>query len=171
MHLKEACRHILDQLSDVTRQLDDGEYTKPSEPLSQATLGQHLRHTLEFFFCLEAGVERGVVNYDRRDRSEWIEQNRKAGLDAVERVRAFVDSIGENRSLHLEVGYARASDQSMTVDTNLQRELIYNIEHAVHHMALMKIGLRDVAPHITIPAHFGVAVSTLRHRDSQFAVR
>lgn len=165
MQLREVCCRILDQLAEVTRKLDDGEYARPSESLSSSTLGQHLRHTLEFFFCLEQGLREGVVNYDRRERNEWIEQSRLAGLGAVERARGFVASLKDDRSLRLEVGYDRASDSTIVVDTNVHRELIYNIEHAVHHMALMKIGLREVAPHVQIPADFGVSVSTLRHLD------
>lgn len=171
MHLKEVCSRILDQLAAVTRQLDNGEYTRPSESLSGSSLGQHLRHTLEFFFCLEQGLRESVVNYDRRERNESVEQNRLAGLEAVERARAFVTSLKEDRSLQLEVGYDQASESTIVVETNIHRELIYNIEHAVHHMALMKIGLRDVAPHVPIPADFGVSVSTLRHLDSSIAPR
>ena len=44
-----------------------------------------------------------------------------------------------------------------------------NIEHAVHHMALVKIGLRDVAPRVTLPAGFGIVVSTLRHQERVLA--
>ncbi len=170
MHLREACCRILDQLADVTRQLDDGEYNKPSELLSFASFGQHLRHTLEFFFCLEKGLRDGVVNYDRRERNELIEQNRLAGLDALEQVRDFVASLKDDH-IKLEVGYDPSSAQMIIVDTNVRRELIYNIEHAVHHMAIMKIGLRDLAPHIPIPTEFGVAASTLRHNDSALAIR
>jgi len=170
MHLREACCRILDQLTAVTRQLDDGEYSRPSESLGSSTFGQHLRHTLEFFFCLEEGIREGVVNYDRRERNEWIEQNRLAGLDAVERVRNFVVLLKDG-NVKLEVGYERTGEQTILVNTNVYRELIYNIEHAVHHMAIMKIGLRDVAPHVPIPAEFGVAASTLRHNDSALATR
>lgn len=170
MHLREACSRILDHLAEVTSQLDDLEYSKPSELLSASTFGQHLRHTLEFFFCLERGLSEGVVNYDRRERNEWIEQNRLAGLDALERVRNFVGLLKDGH-VKLEVGYDQESDRTIIVDTNVYRELIYTIEHAVHHMAIMKIGLRDVAPHVPIPAEFGVAASTLRYNDSALATR
>lgn len=65
----------------------------------------------------------------------------------------------------LEVGYLQDSEECVPVETNFLRELTYNIEHAVHHMAIMKIGIREVAPLIVIPKSFGVAVSTLRYRE------
>jgi hypothetical protein len=70
------------------------------------------------------------------------------------------------RPLQLEVGYERNSDTHVTIDTNYLRELSYNIEHAVHHMAIMKIGLKEVAAYVPLPDDFGIAVSTLRHAES-----
>jgi len=39
----------------------------------------------------------------------------------------------------------------------------------VHHMAIMKIGIRQVAQRAAVPADFGVAASTLRYRDEVMA--
>ena len=50
------------------------------------------------------------------------------------------------------------------VESTLERELVYNIEHAVHHMAMIKIGLRQIAPEILIDKNFGVAQSTVNNR-------
>jgi hypothetical protein len=33
-------------------------------------------------------------------------------------------------------------------------------------MALMKIGIREAAPYVTLPEEFGIAISTLRYRES-----
>jgi hypothetical protein len=49
--------------------------------------------------------------------------------------------------------------------------LVYNIEHAVHHMAIMKIGIREVADYINLPDNFGIAVSTLRYRETMMAAQ
>jgi hypothetical protein len=73
--------------------------------------------------------------------------------------------------LKLEVGYKPDSEETMVIATNYLRELTYNIEHAVHHMAIMKIGIREVAGYINLPIDFGVAVSTIRYKDSELATR
>jgi hypothetical protein len=52
------------------------------------------------------------------------------------------------------------------MDTNYFRELTYNIEHAVHHMAIIKIGIREVANYVTLPADFGIAASTIRYKEA-----
>jgi hypothetical protein len=38
-------------------------------------------------------------------------------------------------------------------------------------MAIMKIGLREVADYITLPPDFGIAVSTLRYRETMMAAQ
>ena len=39
-------------------------YTEPKEILKGATIGQHIRHILEFFICLEKGLNTPLsVNY------------------------------------------------------------------------------------------------------------
>lgn len=163
--LKHACNTILDQLSDAVRQLTEAEFTCPSETLSGSSIGQHLRHTLEFFICLEQGCDKGVINYDKRAHDKLIETDKKTALLAIDHTRQFIVSQTPDKPLLLEVGYDLNSNEYISVQTNYFRELTYNIEHAVHHMAIMKIGIREIAPHTSIPADFGVAASTLRYRE------
>jgi hypothetical protein len=72
----------------------------------------------------------------------------------------------EDSSLALEVGYDVSKDEFITIATNYSRELVYNIEHAVHHMALIKIGVREAASYIDLPSDFGIAASTIRYKES-----
>lgn len=162
--LSQACNSILSQLSDAVQQLSETEYTFPSQTLSGSSIGQHLRHTLEFFICLEQGFEKGIINYDKRAHDKLIETNPEVALLTINGIRKFVSTQSSNKTLKLEVGYDLSSDENIQVETNFFRELTYNIEHAVHHMAIMKIGVREIAPHLSIPSDFGVAASTVRYR-------
>jgi len=44
------------------------------------------------------------------------------------------------------------------------RELQYNIEHAIHHMAIIKIAIGACFTEVELPANFGVAYSTVRYQ-------
>ncbi|TAG65626.1 MAG: DinB family protein, partial [Runella slithyformis] len=50
--------------------------------------------------------------------------------------------------------------------TTLSRELVYIAEHAIHHLAILKIALRAHFPDIALPVHFGVAYSTVQYQNS-----
>jgi hypothetical protein len=166
MNLTNACANILSQLSDLISNLQEPEFTKPVNALSNSTLGQHLRHTLEFFICLEQGYHQGVVNYDKRAHDKLIETDKFIAQLAIQRISDFVRQAHDDKPMKLEVGYDIHADDVCAIDTNFLRELTYNIEHAVHHMAIMKIGVREVAPHIALPPDFGIAASTIRYKES-----
>ncbi len=161
-----ASKSILNQLEDVVRQVLDEDFSKPSAALSQATIGQHFRHTVEFFICLENGFEKGVVNYDKRNHDHVIERDRLIASASLRRIRNFISTNHDDKTLKMEVAYERDCEDWVTIETNYRRELIYNIEHAVHHMAIMKIGIREIAPYVQLPADFGIAVSTIRYKEA-----
>lgn len=161
--LATACVDILDQLENAFQAISEKDFKKPSTALGGSTVGQHLRHTIEFFTCLEDGLRNGVVNYDKRSHNKQIETDLNVALLAIRSIRRFVEFTTNEGPLTLEVGYDRHNDEATKIPTSFKRELAYNIEHAVHHMAIIKIGFRDVAPYVILSNEFGVAVSTIRH--------
>jgi uncharacterized damage-inducible protein DinB len=171
MQLSNACVAILNQLSELVVQLKDTDYAKPSKALTNSTIGQHLRHTLEFFICLEDGYGKGLVNYDKRNHDKLIETDKFIALSTIQKIADFISSQKSDQSLKLEVGYNLNNEEAMTIDSTYLRELIYNIEHAVHHMAIMKIGIHEVAPYIALPSDFGVAASTIRYKKEEALVQ
>ncbi len=165
MKLIRACTDILAQLGDVLDAIEPIHFNTPSTALSGSTIGQHLRHTLEFFLCLENGYTTGTINYDKRSHDKQIERDTVLARQTIARIQDFVGKMDLDRALLLELSYDVETDREVTLDTTTARELVYNIEHAVHHMALMKIGIREVAPYIVLEKNFGVAASTVRHQE------
>ena len=52
----------------------------------------------------------------------------------------------------------------VNIKTNYYRELAYNLEHTIHHMALIRVGIAEVSS-LSVPENFGVAYSTLKFRE------
>jgi len=50
------------------------------------------------------------------------------------------------------------------VSSSFGRELVYCLDHAIHHQALIKIGLKELDCAQLVSEHFGVAYSTIRYR-------
>ena len=46
-------------------------------------------------------------------------------------------------------------------------ELVYNIEHAVHHMAIIRIAVQHEFPDLALDDEFGYATSTLKYLRKQ----
>ncbi len=165
MSLIRATEDILNQLTFTVNHLSSEEFTEPLNTLNNSTIGQHFRHTIEFFHILINAVEAGMVNYDNRNHDKTVETNQKVALKAIEYVRQNISIFEENVNLELSASYTEDGIEIFTIPTNLFRELAYNIEHAVHHMAIIKIGLLQLKPSLKIPKTFGVAVSTIRHQS------
>ena len=166
MQLIKASYSILSQLATVVEQIEEKDFSLPCPSLGNSSIGQHLRHTLEFFLCLESGCNDGLVNYDKRSHDKIMESDKHIALSTINRIKGCIADKVEDFTFILEVGYERNSEESVRMQTNYFRELTYNIEHAVHHMAIMKIGIREIAPYISLPLDFGVAASTIRYKES-----
>jgi len=167
MELSAACKNVLGQLSRVTNEIKESDFIKPVPSLNQSTLGQQVRHTLEFFICLIDGYNTGFVNYDKRKHDKTLESDKSLALSVIQKVVLFLDKNPVDKEIMLEACYDTDSDISQSVKSTYYRELAYNIEHAIHHMAIIKIGIQELCQYVQIPEGFGVAVSTIKYNKSQ----
>lgn len=158
VHLFEETKVVLVQLIESLNKLNYDEYTHKIEPLNNSSIGEHVRHIIELFQQLELGYNTGVLNYDARKRDERIQQN----LDfAIESIAKIVESITkENKKIQLITLF---TDNENLIETNYYRELMYNLEHCIHHQALLKIGFNYLGID-KLPEDYGVAKSTLIYR-------
>jgi len=167
MNLKVAASDLLDQLEGIIDQLSKEDFKMPLEILSDSSIGQHVRHTLEFFICLMDASNEGIINYDKRKHDKFIQEDKNLAISVIGSIKDFINKAEGNLELSLEMEYGVSDDEVQVniVPTNYERELAYNIEHAVHHMALMKVGIISSFEHVELPPYFGVASSTVRYKS------
>ncbi len=144
----------------VLAQLNTAQYTAPSHYLSGGTIGQHLRHILELYQCLLQGYESGMVNYEKRERNKRIEQDIHFAAGIMQQLLTGINLA--DKPLTLEVTPGMNTD-AVNIHSNFNRELLYNMEHTIHHMALIKVALHELTD-IKVPDSFGVAPSTLQYK-------
>jgi hypothetical protein len=70
--LQNAIQNVFVQLTTTLDQLNRQQYSQPCLTLFNATIGQHVRHIIELFQCLENGYASGSVNYEKRKRDTAI---------------------------------------------------------------------------------------------------
>ena len=90
MQVKEALLHTIGQVTDLLHQMDASAYCKPLPEFEGSTLGQHFRHILEFFVCLERGVPKGVIDYASRERNLLFEEVPGTALSSFEAFSAVL---------------------------------------------------------------------------------
>lgn len=161
--LQHAINNVFLQLTASLDQLNNEQYSMECATLSNATIGKHLRHVIELFQSLESGYDNGIVNYDKRKRDIRIETDKEFALALLNGIRKNLNK--EDKELMLESSYDDDSDEVILIKTNYNREVAYNLEHTIHHMALIRVGINAVSD-IQLPENYGVASSTVRHRQS-----
>lgn len=162
MQLQQAVNNVFVQLSATLDQLSQEQYVQPCKTLFNATIGQHVRHIIELFQCLENGYGSGLVNYEKRKRDLSIETDKAFASGLLVEVHQGLDR--SNKDLKLEACYDEHDPEPLTLDTNFYREVAYNLEHTIHHMALIRVGITEVSD-IELPEEFGVASSTIKYRQ------
>ncbi len=162
--LHATTREIITQLQHLLNQMQTASYADSLPILQGSSVGQHLRHVIEFYVCLSRQMDSGIVNYDDRQRNHQLETD----LGYTRRILGELsDEVAEwhtDKPLQLRAIYGDAD--GTLVPTSLARELVYLIEHAVHHMAIVKMAVTHHLPHIALPDSFGVAHSTRQHRET-----
>lgn len=163
MQLQQSIKSVFVQLSDTLEQLSAEQYKQPSKILFNATIGQHTRHIIELFMELDKGYESGTVNYENRKRDYLIETNK---IHAASLLHKIYEGLNKpDKELVLESNYNEQNTDLIAINTNYYREIIYNLEHTVHHMALIRVGVTEVS-NINLPQGFGVASSTIKYRQA-----
>lgn len=165
MKVTSVAIDLLHQLKDIVDLLSPEEYNRPLEILGNSSIAAHNRHSIEFFQMLFNGIDTGCVCYDNRLHNKDLESNIPFIVSEINNLCCKLESQNQNLKLNLKVSYPQ-SEISTELTTSIEREIIYNIEHLVHHMAIVKIGLKVSFPHVVINKSFGIAQSTIKYQES-----
>ncbi len=160
MNLIQGSIAVLTQSIFYLKQLSASEYAKKIDLMSNSTIGQHSRHFIEFYQCLLSQAPNLEVNYCLRTRDLNIEEDPKAAIVAIETIITNLENLDLDTKIFLYT--SKLGDEK--IPSTIARELHYNIEHCIHHLALIKIGLKITRPDLVLPESFGVAPSTLNYR-------
>jgi len=174
--LNAAAKDVLQQGCIFLDRIGDETYARPLEGSADekpaASLGAHYRHVLDHFLCLAEGIMTGQVNYDRRRRNPQLESSVTCARLVTE---GLIDEFGNvsHEVLQCEcavtysVGYGDTETEA--VRSNLAREVMFCVGHAIHHYAILRLLCAGVG--VKLPYEFGVAPSTLKHLETEAAER
>lgn len=150
-------------LAKLLSVLNDDQYSNRITHLGNASIGQHTRHIIEMLQCAVNGFDSGTVDYVNRKRNLILEKDCMYALAYLEELEKKFNR--PDKQLHILVEEMDSSIAS-TVPTTYYREIVYNTEHAIHHLALIKVALIEMNLDI-VNDEFGMAYSTIKFKTSQ----
>ncbi|MDZ4330910.1 MAG: DinB family protein, partial [Flavobacterium sp.] len=86
-----SINNSLNELIDLLNQLSQKEYSNSCTELSNATIGEHTRHIIEMFQCLENQYDLGIVNYDKRERNTRIQTDTAFAIENIVLIQQNLD--------------------------------------------------------------------------------
>lgn len=161
-------RNVLIQLKTLLLVLNQKEYSTNYSIILGASIGQHVRHILEFYKAIFDHSEGNQVCYDKRKRDVLLENSLPAAFEYIEDLLHALHGFNlcADVQLRTEIISSRSSNPiEKSIDSNLSRELIYAVDHSIHHMAIIRIAVNYHLCHIKMENDFGVAPSTVAYRE------
>jgi hypothetical protein len=152
----------LKEIQTLLLKMNNTVYTYQCENIEHSSIGMHVRHSLEMLDCLVNQYELNYVNYDERKRDKMLENDIASASSKIDDLILKMDK--PDKAIEFKSNHFMGETDK--VNSNYYRELIYNIEHCIHHQALIKVVLKRF-PEINIPQHFGIAPSTIEYQESQ----
>ena len=149
----------IEEFKNVLLAIPEQCYDQPCHELSDATIGKHTRHIIELYQCLLHGYESGEVCYDNRQRDRELEIDLNSAIEELEKIQISLER--PDKDLAVTYGFKEGTS---IVNSNYFREVLYNLEHAIHHHALIKVGIQKMTS-VSLPETFGVAPATLQYRN------
>lgn len=157
----------ISQLIQLVNRLSADQYQRGFGLQDQHTVGKHVRHIIDHYQALLSGIDAALINYEHRQREEALETQPDAARRRLLTVCDFLGQLRDNdHRSPVSIDYPTGT-QSFTINSSVDRELVFLSSHTIHHMAI--IGLLAEQLGMQPGATFGVHPSTLRHWQRQAA--
>ncbi len=163
--LIEGCMHCIGQCDQLLKLISQDAYVKSSK--GSSSVGAHVRHILDRFNSVFAGLQDGYIDYDARKRDKSIENSLDTAKFALATVGRRIrdvdvsDALGSivtvSESVHHQLS---AVSSSSTVD----RELMGLVTHSIHHLAIIALIAKNYGYQMN--EDFGKAPSTIVYERS-----
>ena len=149
----------LKSLTNLLLLLNDRQYNQKILFLGNASIGGHTRHIVELLKCVTDGYNMGRVDYVNRVRNLSLETDK---ILAAQELTIMINNVTQPDKHMKLVTECEEGGLINIVRTTYFREIVYNTEHAIHHLALIRVALREMKLDI-VGDEFGMAYSTIKY--------
>lgn len=170
MNCKDGTLSMAAQICELLNILDNQRYAASLDIFNGSSLGQHFRHILDFYKSIVKGNHLGHIDYSDRERSAQVEVDAAYAKKAFDHILIAVKGLDEQKRIAVKADFSNYTDEDRPmVESSIGRELMFAYDHALHHLAIIKIGIRTSMPDIQLDEALGVAPATVKFRKGKAA--
>lgn len=156
--LIDANINVLMQIRELVILCNDSVYNSVIAH-TQSSIGKHIRHILDHYRAVMQGQAMKNIDYNYRDRGNDEETVPAKALVQIDLLTEwFLRYSIEDCALTVTSEVKLDSVHSSELPSNNKRELLYLINHSIHHVAYA--ALLGKLQGLTIPEHIGLAPCT-----------
>ncbi len=126
----------LDRAVSLLNSLSDHEYCDASVAPYHSSIGSHIRHILDFYDCIFAGVPAGHIDLTERRRDLETEQVCDKAIDRIDSIklqlRSYEGQLGESVRVVDDLG-----NGPLVFQTSLGALFAQANSHTIHHYAII----------------------------------
>lgn len=168
MNPKVGTQIMTNQIIELLSKVDNVLFVQPLVTFNGSSIGQHIRHIIDFYLCLVRGSDELVIDYDKRIRNPLVEKDTKVAMEELKEISEMIQNLDIYQIVEVKSSFSDDENEANSpIPSSVGRELMYAYDHAIHHLAMVKIGMGIHFPDIEISKDLGVAPSTLKYRKGQ----
>ena len=132
MNCKQGTEIIICQMVELLGKLPGETYSRPLQLFNGSSIGQHFRHIVDFYGCLNKGAAAGRLDYADRQRDTRIETEPMYAASVLQDLFEKMRDLDEGLMLEVVADFsADLNEARPVVPTSVGRELMYAYDHAV----------------------------------------
>ena len=105
MSIQKTIAHSFDEMKSILLQFDDLSFQKELEIISDASVGQHFRHIIEFYSCFLQAQKNNCICYDDRERNHALENSVVESLNTLSHLKSQIEHLDLEKTIQLKQNY------------------------------------------------------------------
>lgn len=164
--LHEATKNALSQVSEILNAVQGLPHHTATSFYCGTNAGKHVRHILDHFLAFIAALDEGVLDYNRRNRESDVERDWNAAQEQLDTIITRIAAMPvEATPIKIISEVDTCATENEQFDSNLPRELLYLINHTMHHTAYIRLLAQHEGIHFA--EHIGIAPATASYLRQQ----
>ncbi|EJI1277639.1 hypothetical protein NDZ80_000991 [Vibrio vulnificus] len=149
----------LKQITTILTLLESQPRDKQEQLFVEQRIGAHIRHVHDHFRSLFIGLKTGIVDYNLRNRESMEEVDLPISLSENKHILNQLERLNVEASRIEIISEINChATESLQMTSSVERELLYLINHTIHHAAIIKHMMDNAC--VSCPPEIGLAPGT-----------